>query len=70
MIYWVKEQISLLPYQMTLEQQEAVNDCFRDFPHHRSMYPINSRRCWYFGKKTFVHFIAHWVRYHRYQVPF
>lgn len=53
---WVKEQISLLPYQMTLEQQEAVNDCFRDFKSDYSMYRLIQGDVG--TGKTFVTFIA------------
>nr|WIF88701.1 hypothetical protein QOL21_01310 [Acholeplasma laidlawii] len=55
-IDWVKEQISLLPYQMTLEQQEAVNDCFRDFKSDYSMYRLIQGDVG--TGKTFVTFIA------------
>ena len=53
---WVKEQISLLPYQLTLDQQEAVNDCFRDFKSDQSMYRLIQGDVG--TGKTFVTFIA------------
>lgn len=55
-IKWVKQQISLLPYQLTLDQQEAVNDCFRDFKGAHSMYRLIQGDVG--TGKTFVTFIA------------
>ncbi|CDR31309.1 ATP-dependent DNA helicase recG [Acholeplasma oculi] len=39
-IQWIKEMIGRIPYQLTLDQQEAVNDIFRDFKQEVSMYRL------------------------------
>lgn len=55
-IEWVREQISLLPYQLTFDQQEATNDCFRDFKSEYAMYRLIQGDVG--TGKTFVTFIA------------
>jgi ATP-dependent DNA helicase RecG len=37
---YVKHQIDQLPFQLTLDQQEAVNDIFRDYKRLESMYRL------------------------------
>lgn len=52
----VKKYIEQLPYQLTLDQQEAVNDIFRDYKKSESLYRLIQGDVG--SGKTFVGFLA------------
>lgn len=52
----VKKYIGYIPYQLTIDQQEAVNDIFRDFKKNESLYRLIQGDVG--SGKTFVGFIA------------
>ncbi|WP_162163907.1 ATP-dependent DNA helicase RecG [Acholeplasma hippikon] len=52
----VKSYIKQLPYQLTLDQQEAVNDIFRDYKKNESLYRLIQGDVG--SGKTFVGFLA------------